>query len=1131
MAKKIRSKSPSKIRKTPKKVIRGVVERIIGARRKVGRDSAIQSELFKYIYAEDNIKSFEINLNQLLNYPVVRKCFNGFSSNIETMDCIPTVIMTNKNLICLYTSFFRVHSETISGFVTEMKRYERLFIAGEYVAAEEILDVILKKCGLSIWYIRNRFLLLKACDRLDDLQKYYNNLKSRAKSHLIISIIDNFFWLASSNDTVLFLDNFILNNIREYKGAGADELVALYSELYLPVGLYIERDISCLLPQIQRFTIVDQYLMLLDWFSDIVTNDFIAETSRYKINKNFILSKMKYIRGITEDPVLGQLVDFYSERKHQGGTILGANIITEYTAGQYHSALNLFNTGLYKLDNPFAYINIIARSKTYLGDITVDDKSLIGLFIGYLVEIYSLSKSAEVALSKMHEIAIQTTHLRCTHSLVLSLLKACQNQFKAKDISLASLRCLVTQNECTPLTVELALSKGLTADYFFRHLGGMNKNAPEYRVLKDLIYKNNYNAVYDENLIKRLEEIEPLVKDLYESKAVSLISAKMYIEAIEYSSSVLINRPETHICFPIGELVNIIEREGYISPHSAILCYFYNKNISLDKFYLLCEIVEDYVLDNKCERPSNIVEMKGSKLTNIEIYFFKNICTREVIDCMACFKNSIDLASERLKIIGLLVEYDLSLKSYLQEEKENIIDEIVVETGVAKIDSNKIQVNIEGVKGIVIPEVAMLLSSYWILPENNDSDDEYLIYDEGSEDEIKKGMVVGDRNSVIVRIIERVQHVFLYNEKYGLDKNISNEIRHGFFSNSMRYKLEEKHILLEADSNNKYKSSKFWSDIHGFLNSKTNDRIIKQLAIFSTAFNKLLKKTEDRLKITTTGDEKERMFQYINDPDDISKVRKYVETTRSESEVVDYIINELWIKTEECLELARDYINEELQDAVDKLFAELTENINLAKGCASLVDLSEAILQAKNGIREDIKMISEWLRRGDSVSFDDIPLSSVIDIARNSLNDIKGMIFDVKLNFSEEDKLVSGSYVKSIVLALINCFDNCHKYGANNNLEPIRVDVNTYGSSYKIRMTNRLTNAQYFELTSSKLQEIKTTMIGDASKHLLRSEGGSGLKKSYHALKSMDSKFHIDLKVCDEMFIMEMSYGLSDTVS
>ena len=68
----------------------------------------------------------------------------------------------------------------------------------------------------------------------------------------------------------------------------------------------------------------------------------------------------------------------------------------------------------------------------------------------------------------------------------------------------------------TPLTIELASSQGVAKDYFFRALGCLDKNIPEYRVLKDLICQNNSKGVYDERLIKKLEEIEPLAKDLYE---------------------------------------------------------------------------------------------------------------------------------------------------------------------------------------------------------------------------------------------------------------------------------------------------------------------------------------------------------------------------------------------------------------------------------------------------------------------------------------------------------------------------------------------------------------------------------------------------------------------------------------
>ncbi len=1095
-----------------------VVERILNAKKKNG-SSATNIELNRYISKENDIIRFESNLRRLMKYPAVRNSLDCFAKTPKQLGVNGTYAISSEKLISLYLCSFEVCKEKITRFLCDTVEYEHLFLSGKYEEAEKSLEALHDNCGTSLWYIRSKLLLLKYSGRLDDLQEFYSGLKSQISNKSMIEFVDIYFAMLNSTDTSLSLETYVIKNIREFKDAGALQLVSFYSQLYLPAGIYSDRDITYLFSEIQRFPVIDQYMMLVDWFVEAA-----SDPEHYDLTEEFVEITLGRISSITSDRRIDALLNGTGSI-HSNMSVLGEHIVNDYASGRYEDVLINFFSSLEKLKSPPAYINIVAKSCAYAEKEVPLNDSLIGEFISRIVEIYQLSASTSNAFSELHRMIILTVHLGCSHSLIVALIKACQSQFSDEEISKSCFRCSMTQSEFTPLTKSMSDIFGENKNGLTRFVDLKNSNLPIYRQLKDTAYGNIKNGIYDENLIDRLEECEPLNKEFYEIKISSLISAKMSMKAIEFSSEILIKLPETYICVPLEKLIQIIIDNSYSSIESSIICYFYCKHISSEKSYLLNEIVEDFVLDSGKERPSQILEDKTSAISDAEIFFYEKICTRKVIDFLACFKNTVDLASERLKIIELLGCLENNTNPNLRDESDKIVEEIVVETGVAKIDSNKIEIDADGIAREKSSEMDLLVSSYWIFPEQNNAIDSYVIVENVDEDKVQQGLVVGDRKKTLVRMYDTIQIAFLYDENHGLDKSISMEIRHGFFSNLMRSRLEERHILLESDSKNKYKSSDYWREIHNFLRPAISDEIVKNLAKFSNSFNKLLRDAENHLRVSISFENDGSIFSFIITPEDIDALEEHLEKKTSGSEVITYLIDKLWMKTEECLYMAREYMNEEFKDSVEKLFLELTKDINETKGGASLVELSDAVMQARNGIKEDIKTVSEWLRRGGNACFDSIALPSVIDIAIKSFRDIKGVPIDISLAASNCSRMVDGKHVKPIILALINLLDNCLKYGKVKESNPIEIVFFGNNQHFNILVSNVISDSTKLSLSLEKLRDLKSIMIRDGSSHLLRSEGGTGLKKSYHYLKTIDQKYDINLHLKNNSFVAEICYA------
>ncbi|MNZ49833.1 hypothetical protein D3C78_676110 [compost metagenome] len=624
---------------------------------------------------------------------------------------------------------------------------------------------------------------------------------------------------------------------------------------------------------------------------------------------------------------------------------------------------------------------------------------------------------------------------------------------------------------------------------------------------------------------------EVLLKDEIEFKARILWHRNELETLVSVAANYLVENRESYLCLPMEGMVNYIEKNFICTLDAIIVCHFYAKCVSEDRRASLNELFEEFIFSSGRDKPSDMLEVFSDISLPKHLLFFQHICTFENLDFLSVFQNSDELRAERIKIIEVLYNSKLIPRDRYFEELELIVRQVVMDSATSSFSRSKIYVDQSAIKRKVIPEVSSLLELFRASKDNaEDSEGEHalIILNETTLTEnIGSAMLPGRRNSLLVKILDLVRNSFLFDETFGLDSNLSAEIRHGIFSNFIRSEVDSKKLLTEKTSSGAYEQNKYWRQMYsGILTPSFLSVIDGELAKFCEGFNSLVSEAERWMKISLALEEGEAAFRYVTPLEEFSDLRERASQIKDADQLVDIILDWLWSHTEDNLEVMKERINDGFKIRVDTLFDDLADRLNAIKGEAELKELIGNIFAAKNNTREIIREISEWFSRSERKTFDSQELGQLIAISISCFEKIKGCSFDVVQNIDADVRgyYVSGQYVNSMILAMINLLTNCTRHSGLGEDVVISISVRGRDKGFVMEIYNEISDSRDAEITQEFIDSKNALLSSKDALELLRLEGGTGLVKAFHHLKSASNGFDLRVRKGDKIFTSEVTY-------
>jgi hypothetical protein len=1021
----------------------------------------------------------------------------------------------------LHKSVLLKYASTLSEFAIIRANTERALLLGCYDDAERNLNLCKEKFGESLWYIRNLITLYSLQARNEELQNFCLRCKDRSGDKLFRYIINCFQLITDSDDASLRLKNLVQTYIDEFSEGKQQGAASLLGLLFIPAPLNGSASYGKALEIIQIFPIIDQYVMLLQWMQYAVVDSVCVGLT---IFPGFELILSDLAKSI-DDTSLSTLLKYLRGQSVANLTKKGEQVAQSYAEGKYELVIETFNNFTSEIENPVAYANIVAKSYAHLKyqSFTSSSKSTLEKFITELTKIYVLAADRKQAEQAIISIIVKFRGSLFFPHLQLCLYKAMPMQHPQDKLRQAAMLAMTSNLETTPLTSLLGNCKTEFFGYRYPMAVAGEKTYQSVRAEISECINTNLQDQDFELMFENLRSYPHLKKDFLEFYAEYCIFSKNTEKLLDFAAQNLAVEPNTYICFPMEELLQNIEENRICSMNAVIVAYFYLQNISRGKEYVLNEAFEEYiVLAEKVRRPSELL-IRLDTCNAIQQLFFKDICMPDLMDFLNCFRNTNELRAERVKLLELLQEKNLIESSDRMREVEKIVSQVAIDAGISEFNRAKIVVDEIAIFRRRADELNTLFFTFQ--SAKDEGDDRVTVLEQSPGADESTNYVSGSKNSLVLKMYNILRAGFLYDEMHGFDKNLSTEIRHGFFSNLMRARLQEKNLITEIDEDGNYKSNIYWENENSFLTTKAWSKIDECLRQFSIGFNALISEAEGWMKIGESPDGK-RIFTYTFSLSDFAETKRIMTEATSVNEVVAFIFGLLWCETEAALAVIRERINVDLKDNIDSLFDTLTTDISEIKGNAAMVGLMTAISHARDDIKEDITTVAEWFKRDKSSGMEGRLLNYVVEIAISSFEEVKGSAFGIERNISDDLRLfkISGKSVKSFIIAVTNLLDNCYRRSGLGMDTRVEILGFLCGKGAKIIIKNDVSQLRANELSDLVISSIDERMRAPDSIDYMRKEGGSGISKAYNEIASLSSESDLQIAYNGSHFSAIITY-------
>lgn len=1055
-------------------------------------------------------RDFRDQFSNLYKRDRVKQAFNASCFTIEEFYSRGIFVheVTYDRLLDLYRALFVEHKAELLKFIELRNMFESQVLKGELDQAILTLNLTADMLGESLWYIRHKILVLSMKGSLQEMQDFAEACKERSKNGFITFLINCFVLIAS--DAKLHLETTIAIYIAELEEGGSQASADLLSLMFVPRPLYAKlKGLSCL-GQLQSFNIIDHYTLALKILPEELTANHSSD--------NYILSIERFLQDLQR---------IFSDSAIPSSSITNQQFETTnrlvklYELDKHDELISSYLLEFENLRSPFAFINLIAKSIALNPEKELSlPSSPIQEAASLLCQLYTLTGSPSKIEDKLGKIIIELQGFTCANELQLCLYKSMPLRYNKNDSTELAIIAHKSCSNSTPLSVLLTSDSDPVLS--FKYVSNLDL-LPQFRKIKAKIQRSSVVAQEDIEALMSFTNDSARAKDIYETVSACYIRQKQHGKLLELAGNVLSKEPNSYIAFPMNELIKIIEDQRLNDLDALIVIYYYVTKIDSTKEYLLNESYEEFIENNEVRHPSELFAE-----LNIEdeksLVFFRDISTLETMDFLGTFRDSNDLRAERVRILDHLRDMEKIGSERHRTEVDEIVLQVIVDAGATEFNVAKIDVNDMAIRRGITEEFSSLYKLYKSIQDEREQQVIHL------NDEVVEGgggaaLVVGDKNTTLLRMLNLVENAFVNDEKHGLDKNLSTEIRHGFFSNLIRSKPEETNLLTEKGEDGKYESNIYWLSVNALANPEILFKLDAELIWFSMSFNELIAEAEEWMKISADGGLDKRIFNFKMFLEDFEELKATAERSVDEEQVLDYLFGKLWDKTECCMQEMREKLNVDFKGRVDRLFDELTTRLNDAKSGVVLLELMRAVVQTKSDIREDITTASEWFRRNTEYAATARTINDLVGISIECFERVKGIRLNVVKKVNDlSTQTLSGRNLKAFIIAIVNMLENaCRHSGFSHNTE---VEVSTIESEgqWQLLIKNRISDEVQKTLLEGRIREIAAKMVAPASINMMRKEGGSGLGKAYNQLRSISNSFSIGVVIEGCHFIAQVKY-------
>ncbi|WNH12285.1 tetratricopeptide repeat protein [Thalassobellus suaedae] len=948
--------------------------------------------------------------------------------------------------------------DKIRFFLLQKKKFENYFLLSDFYNAEKILDIVLDKTGISLWYIEARFLLLEYQNEPEKQKLFLSEINEKNKEGTISTVV-NFLSQRTEKNLSAYKYDYDISNLFKTKSDSSDgekETKNLYKFRLNFFEDYDLDDYKYILLFENKNSIIDRYLTLIKVFKVMYLKGE---------NRSFIYYKSLYLFRKMADENLYPLLfaynlEFDSEKYFDSRYM---RIVNLYYQGDYKEVIKQSTNFIQKNPSQFDLLLLYVKSHISLNisyfDITFSESTLINQ-IG--LKIYSLLKNEgnkKTLLYSLYQINKNLNSFNIA-GFLNSFLKEEQN------IEVDSNLKLLYNNKFNPKfasffqtenEADLYLNYGLVNfpdSISIKHWLKISKaELSDIEVCEEILLSDNakilfFKEKYEEAIIEFKKVLNtfpnnlPIIKEAIKFWFKSLVRQKKFNEAISLFVDNYIKDNSSIDKIDSNALLVELRKIRYKAIKRSIdLPIFVELNSEDDpeKSFVLEQY---YKIFNK-KNPTELFESFLSNETLKVEFFFNRVCNYETLKHSININNTVHRLTERQNIINYLID-NYPKKSEVYKEELNLVsNELIIYEGTQKLDESKIYANDQAIINNELTDIEGLFNRYKTIYNLASKEskvlvitkDSFALFKLGNKDNFQETEVKYSDSALIEvfsELFDLILDKYLFS-KYGIVAYLSTRIRHGVLLGEIRPEFEKKNLILSRVGNSEiYEESNIWNKPFFGLDNSQKKKLHEILSKFSYKIDSEIEsiiKNKIQIKRGTTNNE--GLFNYDFDKTELYQFAHQLSEESDAKIFCQKIIDLIWKRTDANLEVIRSYIDKNIKDSfsleLNNLEKDLRDNFNNNE----LPQIFTNLIECSTIIENKLSKISSWFRRSGT-SIVDFSIQKVFDIVWiNTERCFTKIAVECNISYGVNPIIKSNYYIHFTDLFRI-LVDNMFKYGSYN---------------------------------------------------------------------------------------------------
>ena len=1056
----------------------------------------------------------------------------------------------------------------INRFLELKREYERTLLIGDKDKNQIILDTVKDEFGYSLWLLESRIAATQMWEGLAQQKELTNSLLNDDSLSPPIRFILS--WISFRSEANISQKEFrkLLNENIPARGG-------YFGLLHIILGgcpSLGEEDAAYCLAYTDMFPLIDRYHYALATLHAYLANG----TGKPKLD--LIRPCIESISSKISDPTLARLAIILggSSQLHN---IKVVDALDAYSSGEYRTSIEL-STSLVSQDMSIDALQTALRGALKEGCNDVihigEGDCLLRRIRDDLEHVVGFSPEAPAAASRLSKIALTHANTEWAPSLALAVSRQSRDERifpPSGDQIYQAIRagsenpifCFSFEKFSAGYRYLKALSSqsggSLTCDAMAALLQDSASLpvllSPEHKnklvALSALRRNDNHTAI---ELLRTPFEANRSRVQRYESGlnlAEALFRTGDLLGCAETCAEMVLESAYLGSLLPIERLVDRIvelENDDMDKPPATrgtlaglIVFDIYSKYVSPNRDAERADAFRDFLRTRRIKHASELISNRGGISGKELKYLLRYICVPVVLDQSHYLKTSREVENERAKILVQLSELITSSGESpplsLNEELQQIRTKQVIRDTTHELDKSKIFVDTDGIKRALGVQIKETWSLYRLLTiqdrQGSSIEDVFKIVQDlmGTKFAyLTPSMPLTERNKLFERTVAEIRDRFATDKVFGLDANLSTNIRHGYILRELRKPFVAAHLVTnKATESSEYQPNLYWIDRLG--SGENDEAILAALSTLSKEVDEEIEYLVSRALRIWSDSAPEGLFDYTLTHPQLQIIQRHADDAEGYEEFLEAIFAALWVLTESLLKRVRNVIMERTLRHLLTSLGSLQESLEQACGDRDISALVTAINLVRPEVRAAAERVTGWFELSDSREYQNYDLKIAFDAA---LATVETYYSDLKIKhtFSSPVNLIMiGDTLPYFTRFFSILIENVAEHsGIKTGTVWIKCAVEEGSGMLSVHMTNQLAESIDVPVLIARAKQLNKDFAPDKASSRIGVEGNSGYPKIWKILThdlARDHEVSVSLQDNNTTFSVEVlmtSHGI-----